>query len=48
MNITGVLQDDELTLSGTAVGSGKTQVIVSYLEVNFNGTIEGTLNKVTE
>ena len=46
MNITADLSDDTLILSGTADGSGKTQVIVVTLEANYNGTIEGTLTKV--
>ena len=48
MNMNGVLADDVLTLSGTAVGSGKTQVVLVFLEVNFDGTIDGSLEKVVE
>ena len=48
MNMTGVLENDVLTLSGTAVGSGKTQVIVLVVEANFEGTIDGSLEKVAE
>ena len=48
MNMTGVLENDVLTLSGTAAGSGKTQVIVLVVEANFDGTIDGSLEKVAE
>ena len=48
MNMTGVLENDVLTLSGTAAGSGKTQVIVLVVEANFEGTIDGSLEKVAE
>lgn len=48
MNMTGVLENDVLTLSGTATGQGKTQVFLVFLEVNYDGTIEGSLEKVVE
>ena len=48
MNITGVIENDVLTLSGTANGSGKTQVLLVVVEANYEGTVDGTLNKVVE
>lgn len=48
MNMTGVLADGVLTLSGTATGSGKTQILVLELVANYEGTINGTLTQVTE
>ena len=48
MNLTGVLENDVLTLSGPAVGSGKTQVAFWTLEANFEGTVDGSLEKVVE
>ena len=48
MNMTGVLEDGVLTLSGTATGSGKTQILVLELVANYEGTINGTLTQVTE
>lgn len=48
MNMTGVLQDDVLTLSGTAIGAGSTMVTVLQITANYNGTIEGSLEKVAE
>ena len=48
MNITGVLEDDVMTLSGTAAGSGKTQVLLIMLEANYEGNIDGSLERVTE
>lgn len=49
MNMTGVLENDVLTLSGTATGSGSTQILLATLSANFeNGVIEGSLAKVTE
>lgn len=49
MDLVGTLgENDVLTLTGTAVGSGKTQVLIAFLEVNFDGTIEGSLEKVAE
>ena len=47
MNMTGVLADGVLTLSGTATGSGKTQILVLELVANYEGTINGTLTQVT-
>ena len=49
MELTGRIgEDDVLTLEGPANGSGKTQVFIAYLEVNFEGNIEGRLEKVAE
>ena len=49
MNMTGILENDVMTLSGTVTGSGKTQVLFVDLEVNFtDGVIEGSLEKVSE
>lgn len=48
MNMTGTLEDDVLTLSGTAVGSGETTVLFTKITANFDGTIEGSLEKVAE
>ena len=48
-NFTGVLENDVLTVTGTAVGSGKTMITLVYLEVNLtNGVVEGSLDKVVE
>ena len=48
MNMTGVLENDVLTLSGTAAGEGKTMAAIVEFKVNFEGTIEGSLEKVVE
>ena len=49
MNVTGVMEDnDTMTLSGTASGSGKTQIAVAILEVDMTGNINGTLVKKAE
>ena len=48
MNVIGVLENDVLTLSGQAVGSGKTQILIAWLEADFDGVIEGSLDKVVE
>lgn len=48
MNMTGVLENDVLTLSGNATGEGKTMVLVVEFKVNFEGNIEGSLEKVVE
>ena len=48
MNMTGTLENDTMTLNGTAVGSGKTQILLATLEVNLDGTIGGTLAKQAE
>ena len=48
MNMTGVLENDVLTLSGTAAGEGKTMAAIVEFKVNFEGTIEGSLEKVLE
>ena len=48
MNMTGVLADDVLTLSGTAAGTGSTMVLVAQVTANYEGTVNGTLNKVAE
>lgn len=45
MDLTGVLQDDILTLSGTAAGSGSTMVIFVEFTANYEGTVEGALQK---
>ena len=47
MNLTGQLDEDNLTmtLGGTALGTGKTQALIAMLEVTFDGTIDGTLEK---
>ena len=48
MNMTGVLADDVLTLSGTAAGTGTTMVLVAQVTATYDGNISGTLNKVAE
>ena len=48
MNMTGVLHDDTLTLSGDCAGNGSTTIIVVVFQVEMTGVIEGTLNKVVE
>lgn len=48
MNMTGVLADNVLTLSGTATGTGSTMVLVAQVTANYEGTVNGTLNKVAE
>lgn len=45
MNLTGVLDDNTLSLTGTATGQGRALVFVAYLEVDFDGNIAGTLEK---
>lgn len=45
MNMTAVLNDDTMTLNGTAVGTGKAMVLIAMLEVNYDGVVEGTLQK---
>jgi len=44
-NFTGVLENDVLSISGTAVGSGQAQILVAILRVDLDGTVEGNLNK---
>lgn len=46
MNIIGTLEDDVLTLTGTAVGSGTSQLLFVSLNAEYNGVIDGTLEKV--
>ena len=46
MNMTGVLADDVLTLSGTATGTGSTMVLVAQVTANYEGTVSGSLAKV--
>lgn len=46
MNMTGVLADDVLTLSGTAAGNGSTMVIFTQITANYTGTVSGSLAKV--
>lgn len=48
MNIVGVLENDVLTLTGTAVGSGSTVVLFQTFQANYEGTVEGSLSKVVE
>lgn len=48
MNMTGVMHDDTLTLSGECAGNGSTTILVVVFQVDMTGTIEGTLNKVVE
>ena len=48
MNITGTLENDVLTLSGTANGTGSAMVILVQLTANYQGTIEGTLEKAQQ
>lgn len=48
MNMTAMLEDDAMTLDGTAVGTGKTQILVAVLQVDFDGTIDGALEKAPE
>ena len=46
MNMTGVLHEDTLTLSGDCTGNGSTTIILAVFNVDMTGVIEGTLNKV--
>lgn len=46
MNMTGVLADNVLTLSGTATGTGSTMVLVAQVTANYEGTVSGSLAKV--
>ena len=48
MNLTGVLENDALTLSGPAAGTGKTQVAFWTLEANYEGAVDGSLEKIAE
>lgn len=48
MNMTGVLDGDNLTLGGNCAGSGSTQIIVVTFTVNMTGTIQGNLVKQAE
>jgi len=48
MNMTGILANDELVLSGTATGSGSATVLLVTVTANYTGDIEGTLTKVVE
>lgn len=46
-NITGVIDDDVMILSGTAEGTGTARVIVAKLDVTFEeGTVAGELQKM--
>lgn len=45
MNIIGTLEDNVLTLAGTAEGSGKTTPLFITVEANYEGIIDGTLEK---
>lgn len=45
MNITGVLNDDVITLGGTAFGTGQTQILLAVLQVTLDGTMDGVLEK---
>lgn len=48
MNMTGALENDVLTLSGPAAGEGKTMIAILEFKANFEGNIEGSLEKVAE
>ena len=48
MNMTGVLVDDVLTLSGDATGTGSTMVIFTQITANYTGTVSGTLERVAK
>ena len=48
MNMVGTLENDVITLTGTAVGAGSTQVLIVVVQANYQGTIDGTLEKVAE
>ena len=48
MNMTGVLENDVLTLSGNASGEGKTMIAIIEFKANFEGNIDGSLEKVAE
>ena len=48
MNMTGVLANDVLTLSGPAAGEGKTMIAIIEFKADFVGDIEGSLEKVAE
>lgn len=48
MNVTAVIENDVMTLSGTATGQGRTTVFFATIEANYNGTVDGSLTKVTE
>ena len=48
-NITGVVENDVMTLSGTAEGEGTARVLVAKLDVKFEeGTVNGELQKITD
>ncbi len=48
MNMTGVLEDDVLTVAGTCAGTGSTPILMLTFSVNMEGTIEGSLEKAAE
>lgn len=49
IDITGVIDDNIMVLSGTASGSGSAQVVTTKLEVTFeDGTLDGVLVEVVE
>ena len=48
MNITGTLENDVLTLSGPAAGEGKTMLAIWEFKANYNGNVNGSLEKVAE
>lgn len=48
INMTGVMDGDNLTLSGTCSGAGSTTIVVVVFEVNLEGTLTGELQKVAE
>lgn len=48
LNMTGVLENDVLTLSGPAAGEGKTMITIVEFKANFEGNIDGSLEKVVE
>ncbi|MBO7083252.1 MAG: hypothetical protein J6W30_05350 [Bacteroidales bacterium] len=45
MNITGVLNNDNISLGGTAFGTGQTQILLAVLQVTLDGNMDGVLEK---
>ena len=48
MNMTGTLENDVLTLTGTAAGTGTAMFLFVALQANYQGVVDGTLVKVAE
>lgn len=48
VDLTATIDNGVMTLGGTAVGSGKAYALITVLEANFDGTMDGVLNQVVE